>query len=177
MHQIMIVDDEENILKSLRRIFRSQADWEIESYTNVQDAIKRAKIANFDLFLSDYRMPEMNGVEFLSKVKVLQPHSMRLILSGHTDLEALLGAINEAEIFRFVTKPWEDYELIATIKNALSFHDVLSENRHLANQVREQEQQLKKQKTAIEKLQAEHPGLFEVNWGNDGSIILDGNDS
>jgi DNA-binding NtrC family response regulator len=173
MYQIMLVDDEENILKALGRIFRGQTDWEIESYSNAKEALKRAQVTNFDLFLSDYRMPEMNGVEFLREVKNLQPNSMRLILSGHTDLEALLGAINEAEIYRFVTKPWQDYELISTIQQALAFRDVLVENRYLANQVREQQRLLEENKTVLEQFEAKHPDLLEVNWADNGSIILD----
>ncbi|MCW9023825.1 MAG: response regulator [Gammaproteobacteria bacterium] len=176
MYQIMLVDDEENILKALERIFRGQTDWEIESYSNVKDALKRAQVTNFDLFLSDYRMPEMNGVEFLSEVKNLQPNSMRLILSGHTDLEALLGAINNAEIYRFVTKPWQDYELISTIKQALAFRDVLVENRHLADQVRAQQKELDKRKQILEQYKNQHPELFSVDWATDGSIILSEDD-
>jgi len=173
MHRIMIVDDEENILKSLRRLLRGQKDWEIEDHSDPREALRSARVSNFDLFLSDYRMPELNGVEFLTEVKNLQPDAMRLILSGHTDLEALLAAINQAEIYRFVTKPWEDYDILMILQQALAYHDVLVENRYLANQVREQQVELDKRKSTLDRLMAAHPGLFEVNWGADGSIILD----
>ncbi|HEB55988.1 MAG TPA: response regulator [Gammaproteobacteria bacterium] len=176
MNRLMLVDDEENILKALQRAFRSQKDWEVEIYSDPNAALRRAQTANFDLFLSDYRMPEMNGVQFLTEVKSLQPEAMRLILSGHTDLQALLGAINQAEIYRFVTKPWGDYEIIIVLQQALKYRDMLLENHYLANQVREQEQELKRQKSMLERLKETNPELFNVNWASDGSIILDDDD-
>jgi len=173
MYQIMLVDDEENILKALKRVLKSNTDWEIETYVKPEDALKRAKTNNFDLFLSDFRMPVMDGVKFLTEVKSLQPESMRIILSGFTDLEALLGAINDAQIYRFVTKPWSDYDLVSTIRQALGYRDMLVENRRLADTVREQLAELEKRKSALEKLQEQHPELVNVNWSDDGSIVID----
>ncbi len=173
MYRLMLVDDEENILRALQRAFRNQKTWEVETYTNPEAALRRARTANFDLFLSDYRMPEMDGVQFLTEIKGLQPDAMRLILSGHTDLQALLGAINQAEIYRFVTKPWGDYEIMIVLQQALEYRDVLLENRYLANQVREQEQKLTRQKTMLEQIKEKKPELFDVKWASDGSIILD----
>lgn len=173
MYKIMLVDDEENILKSLNRILRNNTEWEIETYIKPEDALKRATTTNFDLFLSDFRMPEMDGVKFLTEVKNLQPESMRLILSGYTDLEALMGAINEAQIYRFITKPWQDYELVSTIKQALQFRDMQVENRRLADQVREQQEELEKRRDVMDKYKEKHPELFTIEWAPDGSIVLD----
>ena len=172
----MLVDDEENIIKALQRVLRREKDWEVESYSSVHDAVKRAKTANFDLILSDYRMPEMDGVEFLTAVKEFQPSAMRIILSGFTDLEALMGAINQAEIYRFICKPWQDNDLLISIKQALKHHDILLENKILADQVRHQEKELKRRESALNKIQDKHPELMKVNWSADGSIILDDND-
>lgn len=176
MYRIMLVDDEENILKALKRTLGKLKEWDIETYTQPAEALKRATTANFDLFLSDFRMPEMDGVKFLTEVKKLQPESMRLILSGYTDLEALMGAINEAQIFRFITKPWQDYDLVASIMQALHFRDMQVENRRLADQVREQQQELEKRRHMLQAYQEKHPELFSVNWAADGSIILDEGD-
>jgi len=172
----MLIDDEENILNALIRILRSNSDWDIETYSNPVEALKRAKTNNFDLFLSDYRMPEMDGVELLSEIKVVQPESMRLILSGFSDLNALISAINQAEIYRFITKPWEDYELISTVKQALQFKDILVENRRLADQVRDQKKELDKRKHVLQTYKDAHPELFLVKWSEDGSIILNDSD-
>ena len=173
MYRILMVDDEENIVNSLKRSLRKVSEWEIEIFTSGAEAIRRAEVATFDLFVSDFRMPEMNGVEFLSQAKNLQPNAVRIILSGYTDLEALMGAINEAEIFRFINKPWNDNELILTIEQALKYKDMLSENLYLANQVREQRAELSKNEKILAKLEKESPGITQVNWSDDGSIEID----
>ncbi len=172
MQRLMMVDDEENVLAALQRVCRMQKQWEIEIYSDPEAALSRAQTANFDLFLSDYRMPQMNGVQFLSEVKKLQPDAMRLILSGQTDREGLMAAINEAQIYRFIDKPWQEHDLLTTLQQALSLRDVLLENRILANQVREQQKELDQRKLALEKYKDRHPDLFAIEWAADGSIIL-----
>ena len=176
MYQIMLVDDEENILKALKRVLNKNSEFEVETFVKPEDALIRARTKKFDLFLSDFRMPVMDGVKFLTEMKILQPESMRLILSGYTDLDALMGAINEAEIFRFITKPWQDYELVSTLKQALQFKDILVENQRLADQVRYQQTELEKQKQVLDSYVNKHPELFKVNWAEDGSIVLDEDD-
>lgn len=173
MYKIMIVDDEDNILKALKRALGRDKSKEIHVFNNARDALRCAQVSVFDLFLSDFRMPEMDGVEFLSAVRTIQPDAMRLLLSGYTDLEALLGAINDANIFRFISKPWDDDKLITTIEQALEYRKALVENRVLADQVRRQQEELDKQKTALQHLEEKHPELFSVNWSTDGSIVID----
>lgn len=176
MCRLMIVDDEEHILSALKRSLRRDAGWEIEVFSSSKVALKRAGEADFDLFLSDYRMPEMNGVEFLAQVKIIQPEAMRLILSGYSDLEGLLGGINKAEIFRFINKPWQDDDLFCTIEQALQHRAVVVENRRLADQVRSQQRQLDEQSRILAELEAESPGITHVNWTDDGAITLNEND-
>ncbi|MDH5600835.1 MAG: response regulator [Gammaproteobacteria bacterium] len=173
MYRILIVDDEENIVNSLKRSLRKISEWEIETFTSGTEALRRAEGCTFDLFISDFRMPGLNGVEFLSQVKKIQPNAARIILSGYTDLEALVGAINEAEIFRFINKPWNDYEFILTIEQALKYKDMLTENLYLANQVREQSEKLSENEQLLSRLEQQSPGITKVNWSDDGSIILE----
>ncbi len=173
MYQIMLVDDEENILKALKRVLSKEYEIVIETFIKPEEALIHARTKKFDLFLSDFRMPVMDGVKFLTEVKILQPESMRLILSGYTDLDALMGAINDAEIYRFITKPWQDYELVSTIKQALEFKDIQVENQRLADQVRDQQNELDKRKQVLDSYIEKHPELFKVNWTDDGSIVLD----
>lgn len=172
MHRIMLVDDEENILKALQRVLRNKG-WDIETYSDPFDALKRLQTINFDLIISDYRMPEMDGVKFLTQAKGINADSIRIILSGYTDLESLMDGINKAEIYRFLCKPWQEYDLVTTVNKSLEHRDMLLENKILANQVRQQEQELEKRKTVLEVLQQQHPELLEVNWADDGSILLD----
>ncbi len=169
MYNILIVDDEENIVNALKRCLKKIGDWNVQTFTSAAGA----ESSSFDLFISDYRMPEMNGVEFLIKVKDIQPNAVRIILSGYTDLEALVSAINEAEIFRFIHKPWNDYELILTIEQSLKYKEIMTENIFLANQVRSQSKELSKNQKLLSKLEKESPGITHVNWNEDGSIVIE----
>ncbi|MBU1692150.1 MAG: response regulator [Gammaproteobacteria bacterium] len=184
MYHIILVDDEQNILNALRRQFASpsfqdteHSKFQVEIFTSPQQALKRAEEGvAFDLVISDYRMPEMDGVAFLKAFKRIQPNAERLILSGYADLEALVGAINEAQIFRFITKPWHDYELKSAVAQALAHRDLLRDNQQLADQVRLQRGVISRQEMALRRLEEESPGITKVHWGEDGSVIFDETD-
>jgi two-component system probable response regulator PhcQ len=181
MYRIMFVDDEQNILNALRRLFVSPSmqdsgnpEFQVETFISPRLALQRAGDgAAFDLVISDYRMPEMDGVAFLKAFRQIQPHAERLILSGYADLEALVGAINEAQISRFISKPWHDYELKAAVAQALAHRDLLRDNQQLADQVRLQIGVISKQEMALRRLEEESPGITKVHWGEDGSVIFD----
>lgn len=175
MYSILIVDDEENIVNALKRSLRKVPEWEVETFTSSVEALNYAKSFSFDLFVSDFRMPEMDGVEFLTKIKEIQPDSARIILSGYTDFDGLIGAINQAEIFRFITKPWNDYELILTIDQALKYKNILIENKNLEKELREQKEKLNITNKILAKLEQQTPGITNVNWSTDGSIETDDN--
>ncbi|RJG01044.1 response regulator [Noviherbaspirillum sedimenti] len=179
-YRIMLVDDEANILQALRRVLHGMPENEIEGhsleiqlFTSPVEALQRADYMPFDLVMTDYRMPEMNGVEFLVRLRQVQPTAMRLILSAYADRDGLVGAINEAQIFRFIAKPWNDYELRATVAQALSYRHLLMENLRLADLSRVQLGKLSKQEMELRRLEEEHPGITKVNWGPDGSVLLD----
>lgn len=181
MYRIMLVDDEENILNALRRVLSSNpGEWDdtllVETFTEPEEALRRARHTAFDLVMSDYRMPRMNGVEFLKEFKRMQPNVGRLILSGYADLDGLIGAINEVQIFRFLAKPWHDYEIKSAIAQALAYRDMLLENQCLADVVRMQQGRLSRQELELKRLEDENPGITQVNWGPDGSVIIDDTD-
>jgi two-component system probable response regulator PhcQ len=179
-YRIMLVDDEINVLRAIRRVLNCLPEYELEDhsleielFTSPVTALQRADHVSFDLVMTDYRMPEMTGVEFLVQLKNIQPNAMRLILSGYADLDGLIGAINEAQIFRFIAKPWHDFELQSAIIQALSYRFLLLENQRLADLSRVQEGQLTKQELELKRLEDENPGITKVNWGPDGSVMLD----
>lgn len=174
MRRILLVDDEENVLKALKRLLRGE--FEVETFTNPLDALGRLEEAPFDMVISDYRMPQMDGVVLLKQVRHMQPNAARMILSAYTDLSALLGAINDAQIYRFVSKPWNDQELLVTLHQALEHRDLLLENQRLADQVREQQGIISRQEVALKDLEREHPALTRVKRDADGAIILDDDD-
>jgi len=181
MSRILIVDDEQSIVKSLQRLLRlapctygtQTFPLEVSAYTSPKAALEAAHNEEFDLFMSDYRMPEMDGIEFLKATKALQPDAARLILSGYADLNALVRAVNEVGIERFIGKPWNDYDLMSAIGQALAHRNLLLENRQLANLVRIEMGDVTPEQIEAERLEHLEPGITQVNWGADGSVILD----
>lgn len=135
MYRILLVDDEQNVLKALKRELEDR--YEIETFSNPAEALRRCGEVDFDLVISDYQMPEMNGIEFLKQFGKLQPDASRLILSGQADSGVLTNAINETHIYRFIDKPWDRAELAGTLAQALNYRKALLENRRLTKPERE----------------------------------------
>ena len=181
MTRILIVDDEEPILKSLRRLLTltpctvgsTNFKITVDCFSSPAEALQKAKHTAYGLVISDYRMPGMNGVEFLKEFRKIQPHTPRLILSGYADLNGLIKAINEAEIIRFISKPWNDYELVATLGQILAMHELTLENQRLADQVRLAAGTISAEEIERKRLESETPGITQVTWGPDGSVLLD----
>ncbi len=118
MFRILLVDDEPNILSALRRCLAAidvcHLDGEalqFETFTSPEAAIERSEEQDFHLVISDYRMPSMNGVAFLSRMMEIQPDVPRVIISGFADRDAIIAAVNEVQLTRFIEKPWNDQEL------------------------------------------------------------------
>lgn len=181
MSRMLIVDDEEHILKSLKRLLRVAPctcgnkvfTLEVQTFSSPVAALEAAREEEFDLFLSDYRMPVMDGIEFLKAAKAIQPDAARLILSGYADLNALVRAVNEVGIDRFIGKPWNDFDLMSSIGQALAHRDLLLENRQLANLIRLEMGDTTEEALEAERLERIEPGITKVNWGPDGSVVLD----
>jgi len=171
--KILLVDDEPNILKALSRILRSHA---LSTAFSGEEALLAAEQNDFDLVITDYKMPDMDGISFLMKFSVLQPDAIRIILTGYADLETTLHAINEVGVFRFINKPWMNHEIINAVEKGLELKRILLENRNLADQIRRQQARLNQQESILRSLEAEDPGITKVNWSEDGSIILEEED-
>lgn len=181
MSKILILDDEPHILQALRRLLRAAPcmhgkqvfDLELETFCSARAALERLEHEPFDLLLSDYRMPEMDGVSFLKAAKQIQPDACRLILSGYADLNGLLRAVNDVGIDRFIAKPWNDYELVAAIAQALAHRELLQENKRLADLMRLDCGDISPADIEASMLESIEPGITKVHWGPDGSVILD----
>jgi len=167
--KILLVDDESNILRAISRLLK---DYDITAITSAEEALLIAKEVTFDLVISDFRMPGMDGITFLIQFMQLQPESIRMVLTGYADLESAQTAINEAGVYRFINKPWNNIEIINAVKSGLEHQRILLENHQLANQVREQNKLLHEKDMILNALEKEEPGITKVNWGDDGSIII-----
>ncbi len=130
--KILCVDDERNVLRSLERIFLDD-DYEIVTAGSGDEGLEIMSEAgdSFQVVVSDYRMPVMNGVEFLKAVYERWPDTVRIVLSGYADAGAIVAAINEGHIYKFIPKPWNDEELRVTIHNCLERYFLLKKNREL----------------------------------------------
>ena len=130
-YRILLVDDEPSILKALTRIFRAES-YEIVTAANGNDALARLKEAPTHVIVSDYMMPGMNGAALLKHVKGLYPDTIRIMLTGHADTGAVMGAINEGAVYKFILKPWNDDDLRVTVSLALEQFDLVQKNRALS---------------------------------------------
>jgi diguanylate cyclase (GGDEF)-like protein/PAS domain S-box-containing protein len=132
---LLLVDDEPNIVASLKRLFRRDGYIILTANSGSQglDVLSKHKV---DVIISDQRMPGMTGVEFLRAAKANYADTIRIVLSGYTELQSVTDAINEGAVYRFLTKPWEDEPLREQIQKAFEYKGLLEENRQLDIQIR-----------------------------------------
>jgi two-component system, probable response regulator PhcQ len=172
MTTLAFIDDEVNILHAIKRLLRKK-EWTLLTYSAPEEALADLRGRNdVDIIISDYRMPVMNGVEMLHLLKQDCPNALRMILSGHADLQGILMAINQAEIYRFITKPWIDEDFIITLEKAIQYHALTQENLRLSLMVRQQQGRINKQLNELRRLEHDSPGITKVTWSDDGSIDI-----
>lgn len=116
---ILIVDDEEIVTTSLRNLFRLRTEYRCVECNTPEEALARAEKEAFDLVITDYMMPSMDGISFLARFKSLQPQAMRILLTGYADKESAIRAINEVGLYQYVEKPWDNDALLLLVRNAL----------------------------------------------------------
>ncbi len=175
MIRIQIVDDEPNILRSLARVLRSD-EWQLECCSDPHEALEALQYNEYGLIISDYQMPGLDGVTYLRFARQRQPEAVRMVLTGQADRSAMMKAINQAEVHRFLVKPWDEYELRAAVHSALSLYRMRKENQNLIAQLSRQQTILNAQKQELLRLERDHPGLIQVNRDSDGSILIDEQD-
>ncbi len=116
---ILCVDDEENILRALKRLFRKEP-FRVLTATSGQEGLAILQGSDrIGLILSDYRMPEMSGSEFLEAASELVPHTPRMILTGYADIQSAMDTINQGRACRLLAKPWDDEELLQAVREGL----------------------------------------------------------
>lgn len=129
-YQLLLVDDEPGVLAALRRVFQRQ-NYQLHFARNGIEALKILEQHEIQLVISDFLMPEMNGSELLARVRERWPDTIRIMLTGHANTEAVMGSIKEGAVYRFILKPWNDDDLRLTIALALEQHALQQRNRAL----------------------------------------------
>ena len=138
---LLLVDDETSIVSSLKRLLRGDG-YRILTANSGSDGLKILAEHTVDVIVSDQRMPEMTGVEFLRTVRQLYPDTVRIVLSGFTELQTVTDAVNAGAIYKFLTKPWDDEQLRSHIQEAVAYGLMANENRLLTLEVRTANQKL-----------------------------------
>ena len=116
---ILIVDDEEMVLTSLSTYLALETDYRVLTFTSAREALAAIKERDVDVVISDFLMPEMDGIAFLSEVRKLRPETPRIILTGYADKENAIRAINEAGLYYYLEKPWDNDHLQVVVRNGV----------------------------------------------------------
>lgn len=174
MNRLLLVDDDPNVVAALRRVLRSSFNQAltVECFGDPFAALERLKQVHFDVILSDYRMPAMDGFEFLRQARELQPHVVRMVLSAASDFKSVQQAINEIEVFRYLVKPWTEEEFVEQISSALDRADHDRTERELADAMRLQQGELSPEELELRRLEELEPGLTVVEWGPNGEVVM-----
>jgi two-component system NtrC family sensor kinase len=141
--KILCVDDEKNVLRALRRVFLDD-NYEILSALSAEEGLRILRTAEeIQIVISDYRMPGLNGIDFLKEVCRSWPDTIRMVLSGYADTAAVVEAINDGQIFKFIPKPWDEDELRTTIRMGLERYFLKKKNLQLMDELKASNRKLR----------------------------------
>ncbi|MEN3363787.1 MAG: hypothetical protein V7606_1061 [Burkholderiales bacterium] len=132
-YRILLVDDEPNVLSALRRVFR-QENYDVVCIQDPKEALTRLGSEHFQLIICDYMMPGLNGGDLLKHARSLQPDMIRIMLTGHADVNAVVGAMKSGAVYKFILKPWNDDDLRVTVGLALEQHELKQKNSALTKE-------------------------------------------
>lgn len=124
---ILIVDDEKNILMTLKRILEDEKeDYVVFFADSGIRGLEIVKRENIRLIIANYKMPQMDGIQFLKKAAIISPGSIKFMLTGYADLDVVMRAKNESNVYRFFTKPWNNREILNAVKQGFSYYNILN---------------------------------------------------
>lgn len=160
-HTILCVDDERNILQALKRLLRKE-NYNLLLAPSAEEALKLLEEHEVHLIISDQRMPQMSGTEFMAAVKEKYPDMLRVILTGYTEIDTITESINKGHIYKFFLKPWNDQNLKLEIRQALDQYDLIKANRQLDETVVRQNRKLQQINERLEDTVAERTREIEI---------------
>lgn len=148
--KVLLVDDEENILRALKRLLMDE-NLEVITAVSGREALEIIKShRDIGVIVSDQRMPEISGVEVLERARQIVPNAARILLTGYTDVSAAIEAINRGGAYRFISKPWEEENLLQIVKDAAFRYSLIQENKKLTETVQKQNDELKQWNIRLE---------------------------
>src|SRR5574344_1169212 len=150
--KIIVVDDEDIMLSTLKMLLKLEGFTNVEYYNNPKDALNSIKKEKPDLILSDFVMPDMNGIEFLADAKKLSSDSSMILLTGYADKENAIKAINEVGIYKYIEKPWDNEDLLINIRNGLERSNLIGELNKKIDELSAAKVQLEKYSQSLEEI-------------------------
>ncbi len=155
-HCLLIVDDEPDVCDSVQNLLRRE--FRVLKAHSAEEGYRLMQEEEVHIVMSDQRMPQITGIELLTKLKARHPHAIRMLFTGFADLESIIAAINQGHIFQFMRKPWQPEELLAAVRQAALEYDRLEtlamEREHLLDEVSELKQRVSTLETEVRQLQA-----------------------
>lgn len=181
MGKIVVVDDEKIVTSAFKTLLKVEGFSDAHFFNSPKEALEFLKLNRPDLIISDFLMPEMNGLEFLKEVKVLYPEVSKILLTGYADKENAIKAINEIGLYRYIEKPWSNDDLIINIKNGIERSYLLTELRQKISELEEAKKELEKYSHNLEQIVEERTADLKqsnaklegiVNYCADGIVIV-----
>src|SRR5574344_332730 len=168
---IVVVDDEQMVTSAIKTLLKIEGFDNVAYFNNPKEAVEFLKTNKPDLIISDFIMPDMNGLEFLSESKKLYPDISKILLTGYADKENAIKAINEIGLYKYIEKPWDNDDLIITIKNAIERSNLLEKLNNKIEELEEAKKELEKYSHNLEDLVAEKTAdLIQTNSKLEGII-------
>jgi len=165
---LLLVDDQSEILNALERLLKNK--YKVFRSESGMEALEILRKNEIQVILSDQRMPEMTGVEFLEKSLEIQPHTIKILITAYTDIHASISAVNKGQIFYYISKPWEDDELLLIVQRAVERYNILEENRTLNKKLLEVNEKLKQENVLLKK-NIEHQYDFSKIIGHSPKML------
>lgn len=162
-HTILVVDDEELFIEYIKSMLSGES-YNVITASSGKQGLEILKKQRVNLVISEYKIPLMNGLEFLEKVKIIYPDILTVMVTDQADINLAIKAINEAGVYKFLLKPWDDIDFKNTIKRTLKSLQVIKERDELIRKVKTHEATLKD-------LEKRYPGITKVEKNEDGYIL------
>jgi DNA-binding NtrC family response regulator len=162
-HTILVVDDEELFIEYIKSMLSGES-YNVVTASNGKQGLEILKKQSVNLVISEYKIPLMNGLEFLEKVRIIYPDILTVMVTDQADINLAIKAVNEAGVYKFLLKPWDDIDFKNTIKRTLESLQVIKERDELIRKVKTHEATLKD-------LEKRYPGITKVEKNEDGYIL------